>query len=79
MCREMDNLSELAELCWNLGALNELKADDRRTCRHAHEHQATMGGTTIAFALQCISQLDVMGIRRKNERDCRRRHHLPRL
>lgn len=74
----MDHLSELAELCWNLGALNELNADDRRTCRRTHERRAAIGATTIALPVQCLSQLDVMGIRKKNERDCRRRHHFRR-
>ena len=70
----MDHPSELAELCWNLGSLNQLKAEDRNACRSAHTRFMVMGAQTIAHPVNCNSDLEVQGIRAMNKHHCRRQH-----
>ena len=67
--------SELAELCWNLVELHQLENQERHACRKWHPHRLSMGGQTVARRIHCHSQLEVMAIRARNERACRK-HHL---
>jgi hypothetical protein len=69
-----DLFSELAELCWNLESLHRLEAEATHACRLTHARQMTMGGPTVAHRVHCGSKLGVMGIRKKTEHHCRRRH-----
>jgi hypothetical protein len=68
------NLSELGELCWNLASLHQLEAEERRSCRSWHALKLTMGGQTVAARLHCEGDLEVLGIRKKIQRHCKRRH-----
>lgn len=69
-----NNLSELGELCWNLVSLHQIEAEERQSCRTWHARKRTMGGQTVAHKLHCLGDLEVLGIRKKIQRHCKRRH-----
>ena len=73
----MDHLSELGELCWNLGSLNQIKAEQFHACRREHTRFMVMGRQTVAHSIHCAGDLEVLGIRKALARRCKRRH-LPR-
>lgn len=70
----MDHLSELGELCWNLVSLQQIKAEERESCRGWHALHLSMGGQTESHPLHCRGDLEVLGIRKRIRRHCYLQH-----